>query len=190
MAKLAGLKKVLLGSACMVGLMLTTQAQGQVAAYYDNNVTVDLSVIEDSGLGNKRPAISSPLSDAKLPPISMPKSTFHGLPKGLQPQTNVAAPQLRLPSEQPKSRIVLKKPMSQMAAPTQPTNTIKLKKPMAVAAPKPQPQKVEVAKTAPKPIAKPTPKPVEVAKTCTSTCCTTSTCYEKGRSAKASTGTS
>ncbi len=172
MRTVAGFRKTLLGTACVMGLLITAQAQGQVANYYDNNVIVDLSVIDDNGLGNKRPSVSSPLSNAKLPPVQMPKSTFHGLPKGLQPSTvTPAASQLNVPgSDKPQSRIVLRKPTMNTTKPALPTsklassNKIELKKPAMAAAP--APKKVEVAKSAPKAMVKPpaAPKAAEAPK--------------------------
>ncbi|MDV7341299.1 OmpA family protein [Terasakiella sp. A23] len=166
---MADFRKVLMGSACALGLMITTQADAQVASLYDNNVMIDLSVLEDNGLNTSGPsaAMRTPQAVGKMPPLAMPKSTFHGLPSGVVSKRSGAA-QMPVPGQEPTSRIVLRKPtMTAPAAPSLPstrlakTNDIKLKKPEA---PKPMEKKAVVAKAAPKPMVKVAPKPTPVPK--------------------------
>ncbi|NVJ93262.1 MAG: OmpA family protein [Methylocystaceae bacterium] len=169
MSKLVGFRKVLLGSVCAFGMLASTQASAQVASAYNNNVMVDLSVLDDNGLGTA-PSIANPMSQAKMPPVKMPKSTFYGLPDNAAPAAaqRLNMPMMPNPNDKPQSRIVLQKPM--MNAPKAPSlpktklaesNTIKLTKPSAPT-PAPVIKMNEVAKSAPKPIEKPAPKTIEV----------------------------
>jgi len=186
MGKLAGFRKFLVGSACMIALLASTQVSAQVATYYDNNVLVDLSVLDDNSTRTiKRSIKNSSYSGAKRPPVGMPKSTFHGLPGNVKPALRMQAPTSRVQSAKPASRIVLRKPtlstkkpalpVTQLAkanpAPITPT-TIKMKRPVAPAPkvktvkvqPQPVAPKVEMVKAEPpKPKAMPT-KPVDVVK--------------------------
>lgn len=179
MGKLAGFQKVLLGSACMILALSTTHVHAQVATYYDNNVTVDLSVLDDNGSRPIKRSIASPAySGAKLPPVGMPKSTFHGLPGSAKPALSMRAPSV--PNANSTSRIVLRKPTAQPKTPALPISrlakikptpvapkVVALKKPKAQvvkAAPKTVAPKVEIAK-AQAPTPKPAPtKPVSVKK--------------------------
>ena len=167
MGKLAGFRKVLLGSAGIILALSTTHVSAQVATYYDNNVTVDLSVLDDNSSGPTKRSMANPsYSGAKLPPVGMPKSTFHGLPGSAKPAFSMQAPKRNVINAKPASRIVLRKPTVQPKAPALPTSrlakaaptpvapkTVALKK--TIAAPK-----AKVASVAPKPVA---PK-VEIAK--------------------------
>lgn len=157
MGKMAGFHKVLMGSVCAIGLMLGAQSNAQVASYYDNNVMVDLSVLNDNGVGAASGAVSSRRDLGKLPPATMPKSTFYGLPDSA-PQGSASAlstPRMPNPAQQPQSRIVLKKP-AQTSSSQMASSSVPLKKPQA---PKQVAPKVATPKAAPTPIVKPSPTP-------------------------------
>lgn len=165
MGKMAGFHKVLMGSVCAVGLMLGAQSNAQVASYYDNNVMVDLSVLNDNGVGGGTRSVTTHRDLGKLPPASMPKSTFHGLPDNAPKGSAslVTTPRMPISGQEPQSRIVLKKP--DMTAPSQTASaSVQLKKPQA---PKPVAQKIVTPKAAPKPIAKQaeTPKVAQITNT-------------------------
>lgn len=156
----AGFRKILIGSVCALGLVATSETSAQVATYYDNNVMVDLSVLDDGGRGAAPKGRSQMVTPgAKLPPLSMPKSQFFGLPASAPTQSATATPGLNLPQAKPQSRIVLKKP-SLSAPKTAMAPAPALKKPSApkISAPAP---KMTVADKAPKSMVKKavTPKP-------------------------------
>lgn len=118
MRKLAGFRKKMFVSACVIAAFSTLEASAQVGSYYDNNVIVDLSVLDDNGRGpSQRSMGRTPSPNTKLPPVGMPKSTFHGLPSGLtRPVQSTKAPQHLPRSSKPGSRIVLNKPKMQPRA--------------------------------------------------------------------------
>ncbi|NVK20422.1 MAG: OmpA family protein [Methylocystaceae bacterium] len=158
MGKMAGFRKVLMVSVATYGLMVAADAKAQVATLYDNNVMVDLSVLEDNGVGGVHSSIAAPQNMGKMPPKTMPKSTFYGLPSNAPTSTQMTSPQMPIPGQEPTSRIVLKKPSlptKQLAE----SKSVNLKKPAApqvAAATKPAPKPVAVAKApeAPKPVEK------------------------------------
>lgn len=163
MGKLAGYRKVLLCSAFVGAMTLGTAAQAQVMANFDNNVVVDLSVLDDGGMRASHPQASNPYAGPKIPPATMPRSQFYGVPQGIAPLTAPTPVQMQVPAQGsvPKSRLLIaptqmaEKPVLKM--PEQTTPAVKLTKP--VAAPKPVVKQVEVAKAEPKPMVKVTPKP-------------------------------
>lgn len=187
MGKMAGFHKVLMGSVCAMGLLLGAQSNAQVASYYDNNVMVDLSVLNDNGVTHGARSVTTQRDLGKLPPVSMPKSTFYGLPDNAPKSTASAltTPRMPVPAQAPQSRIVLKKPSAnaprQMASSSAPVSKPQATKPVTpkIVTPKPKPivKQAETPKVAkitntpapvkapepPKPAAAPS-KPVEVAK--------------------------
>ncbi|WP_135079499.1 OmpA family protein [Terasakiella sp. SH-1] len=161
MGKMFAFRKVLLSTSLAVGLICTASAQAQMTMTYDNNVVVDLSVLNDNGFNQTRPVVSTPFSQAKMPPAAMPRSMLHGIPQGIRPAQGQLARQTVAPTGQPQSRIVLRQPTAQKPVqkpmlPSQKSQSIVLTKPAP--APKPVVKKVEVAKAEPKPMVKPAPQ--------------------------------
>jgi len=177
MGKMVGFRNVLMAGVAAFGLMISAEAKAQVATFYDNNVMVDLTVLDDNGRSASRPSIAGPQNMGKMPPKSMPKSTFYGLPSNAPATQQLSTPKMPIPGQEPQSRIVLKKPTLPSKQLAQ-GSKVTLKKPEApkkAVAPKPAPKPVAVAKApeAPKPVVKapepPKPvaapaKPVEVVK--------------------------
>jgi outer membrane protein OmpA-like peptidoglycan-associated protein len=156
MKMFAGFKKLLVGSVCLTATVLSYEASAQTLANFDNNVVVDLTALDEYG-SNRGPVATTslPYGQPKLPPVKMPKSTFHGLPNNA-PNVQViqGGPQMPPVGQMPKSRLVMQKPVAPvLAKPSKPVikaPQVELVKPKAPVLP--VAKKQEVAKTEPRKI--------------------------------------